>query len=194
MKHVIALACLLLLSACEKPNRYELVKVEQGLIRLDRVTGDMVGIADEGAILQIDIPKIENIGPTPARRLGELKLPAGSKTLKVSVVVRWKNGRMDYRIHLSPAVDSLSALNSTNASDVLDILVVDKDGFLIRKLSPVFSFATTTTDHAGRRILSYEGSVGIMRSDYDLIDSVAAQWRFSDAIVAALEGAVEVVP
>lgn len=186
------LASLLALSACSKTEnvRFEIARTEKGLVRLDKMSGEMVAIDQHMNASLIDLsqindpyssePLLEKVKPYP-----ELTFPVENKVFTFHVITRWRKGKLEFRASVVPYHPGIRAVN-TGTEDAIVFSFIDRDGYEVLSLEPVFSSGHTTL-HGDQKALRLETSTTLSKEDYNRIAECNARGKFSDATKTAIK-------
>lgn len=192
MKCAAVISGCLLLAGCSKTDaRYELVRVEDKVIRLDRKTGQLISI-NAGSIAK----PIDTASASESHEVDkELAVPKvierplsgfpGGMTLKLEY--RWMKGALHHRMTITPLRAELVALNhadDTRKSNHLEVVFFDQHGFEVAADNPNFLFATRSAGNPeGLRISS---EVSMTKADFLRIASVGFSTNLSADLKTAL--------
>ncbi|PYE51963.1 hypothetical protein [Deinococcus yavapaiensis] len=159
-----------LLSGC----RYELVTglSEDGgrVYRLDRFTGTLT-VVDDGALKTVsDVESDASDLPS-----SEARTLAGTGA-KIKFDGKWRNGKLFYRVNLSP-YSKLKSARDSNGTVWVDLL--DSDDYVVDTINVSLSGMTQVVDAKGQpQALEFVGRKQMSRSDFNAMSSWGPRWAF----------------
>jgi hypothetical protein len=213
---ILVITLLALMGCSRDDSRYELIKAEDGVIRLDKKTGEMIAVSESCIPTLIDIaalkekaefdPLLSTVKEFPELRLPGVKSSAASflhqydpalnknldqepsvkKTLTMKLQYRWLKGRMDYRMTITPYIENLKEV-IRDSDTIFTILLNDADGFEVCRFDAPFASLVQIVGADGKPLeWQAEGSFALAKPDFKRVVGMNYSWRYSDALKKAL--------
>lgn len=191
-KLLLFIMSLLLLSGCEDfgPNKYELKKADNKLIRLNKKTGEMI-VLNGNNILKIDDHYIKS----KTKEIEDLHkpiffnkraFPESKGLMKTNLALKWIDNKILYQYIIYPYDEDIYQ-SFKKGSDSLTIQFIDIDGFEIKSATVTLSALIRSVDDAGTpNAWSYDGSLSCDQELFQLIKDVSPQWRFSKELRSSI--------
>jgi hypothetical protein len=189
---LVAFFAVAALAGCSRDNaRYEVVRTDKGVIRLDKKTGEMVAVSEYNVPSLIDTAALQEeseVDPTLSvvKAFPDFRLPGAKKVVNIKIQYRWMKGRMDYRMTVLPYLEELNApLREKETS--FTALLTDADGFEVRRFDAPFATLIKLVGASGKpEQWQAEDSFAISKSDFKRIVGITYTWRYSDGLEKVL--------
>jgi hypothetical protein len=187
MKLVLILILALCVAGCDRPaQRYEIVKMEIGAIRLDRTTGEMVSISSNHSVYRIEL-----LDESEDPELGRLKsypgfpLPGSKRGISLAVTTRWQRGYMEYKVVASPFQADVP-IHADGSK--LTLYFGDNEGFEVTSIDIDFSDFVQHERTSDWKCWELQGSERMNKATYARLQSFAKyRCHYAPALKAALE-------
>ena len=182
---LITIASLLLTGCSKNESRYEMLRIENGAIRIDNKTGEMVLVKNDGSPLKVNTDVIKEESEFDAdlaevKQFDEYRLPNAKKGIKLLIQYRWMNGRMDYRLNVSPYSEELNASLRQEGTRIT-IIFLDKDLFEIKKFDAPLANLIKLVDKTGVPTKwEAENFIPMTKAEFKRINDVTYSWYYSE--------------
>jgi hypothetical protein len=183
---ILATAFLFLASCDQMPftnkTRYEIFIEKDGIIRLNKETGEILIVSNNGELFNINEAKIDK-SPTEVVEIKDFGFP-GSKQMWGKLAYKWKNGQLMFRYEFGPYVESFhKSLYETNPEFTL--IFTDKDFFtIVDKTISFWNQSNKITRIVGIEgepsYLSYENSIECDKHDFLGVKNESYTWSYTD--------------
>jgi hypothetical protein len=166
MRLLLTLCVCALAVSCSKTNgRYTAVKTEDGFVRLDTVSGEMVAV-DRNVRASVIKTKDFHEPQSAVRPFPDSTLAIGDQQRTMQLVTRWKNGQLEWRMNVFPFSTHLVTINMIGSlENTLSVLFLDGDGYPVCEATPYFA-GGHTQESAGQNGLRLSGSNDLTKEDY----------------------------
>jgi len=167
---------------------FQIVKTENGAIRLNTRTGEMVALNQYNAptIVSLDEQIEENeIDPLYSRikSFPQETMPESNGQLKIDISYRWMKAHFEYKFTISPYYEEINTL-IRGADSHLGVQLLDSASFLIADfilpLNTVFRSEGEFGEWSG------EGRLHMSKNDFRRIEKNRLFWKFSPKFKEAL--------
>jgi hypothetical protein len=196
---LLSALALALLTGCSKPeSRYELSPLGKGLVRLDKVGGDMVVLDETGNPTYVNLTLAKEVAKEQTEidpqlltvKKFEFQFPGGEKPLQVRFDYRWFAGNLQYRLTITPYSE---AVNSAiyNPSNDLTLRLMDEQGFEITHFpAPLTALSLHGMVDSSGKLSGWQADglpVPMAKLIFQRISFISYSWQFTDEMNAALK-------
>jgi len=155
-------------------DKYELVKSDIGLYRINKANGDIFRVS--GDVLS-PVPEEEIKKATSKKEWDTLKI-AYPDNIEVMLFTRWKDGNLYYRVSASPYKGRLAAAREKYGSE-LTINFYDEYGFELTAIPvPIASMASIVDLSGSPASLRFQGHIPMERDAYRDLEKWTCMWNF----------------
>jgi hypothetical protein len=170
-------------------TRYEIFIEKDGIIRLNKETGEILIVSNNGELFNINEAKIDK-SPTEIEEKKDFGFP-GSTKMWGKLAYKWKNGHLLFRYEFGPYSESFNK-SLYESKPEISLIFTDKDFFRIaeRKIS-FWNQSDKITRIVGIEgepsYLSYENSIECEKQDFLGIKNATYTWTYPDEFKQVLK-------
>jgi hypothetical protein len=196
---ILVTSCLFITACDQMPfankSRYEIFIEKDGIIRLNKETGEILIVSNDGKLFNINEAKIDK-SPTEIVENKDFGFPR-SKKMWGKLAYKWKNGQLMFRYEFGPYVESFhKSLYETKPEFTL--IFTDKDFF--KSIDKTISFwnqfdkiTRVVGDEGETSYLSYENSIECDKQTFLEIKNVTYSWNYSEEFHQVLKDVDKII-
>lgn len=175
--------------------RYEIFIEKNGIIRLNKETGEILIVSNDGELFNINEAKIDK-SPTEIVENTNFGFPR-SKKMWGKLAYKWKSGRLMFRYEFGPYTESFYQ-SLYEAKPEFTLIFTDKDFFkIVDKTISFWNQSDKITrivgDEGETSYLSYENSIECDKQTFLEIKNVTYSWNYSEEFHQVLKDVDKII-